>query len=77
MYGDDRLDYMQIQDEKIFFDNREKYPDDIYHLNPYKSGQFSMYDIKKEKMTALNIPKEMQKALPHVNLVGNVFLVCK
>ena len=27
---------MQIQDEKIFFDNREKYPDDIYHLNPYK-----------------------------------------
>ena len=32
-----------------------------------------MYDIKKEKMTALNIPKEMQKALPHVNLVGNVF----
>lgn len=73
VYGDDRFDYMQIQDEKIFFDNREKYPDDIYHLNPYKSGQFSMYDIKKEKMTALNIPKEMQKALPHVNLVGNAF----
>ncbi|MFR5618546.1 MAG: hypothetical protein ACLTJ5_06765 [Clostridium sp.] len=24
-------------------------------------------------MTALNIPKEMQKALPHVNLVGNAF----
>ncbi len=32
-----------------------------------------MFDIKKEKMTAINIPKEMQKALPHVNFVGNAF----
>lgn len=74
VFGDSRFNYMQVQDGKIFFDNREQYSLFEANSGEYKTGQFSLCDTKGKSVIPLVTTKELQQALPYVNLVGNVFV---